>query len=62
MKISEFNKDLAESRLIEMGHYIGCLHSEEAITTSTYNYLFDMTIYLLNSIVREIDVKPEEED
>jgi len=43
----------AEYRLKETLSYLGCLQSEENITNSTYQYLYDNTLFVLNKIVQD---------
>lgn len=43
----------AEYKLKETISYLGCLHSEDSISISTYNYLHENVLYVLNNIVQD---------
>lgn len=49
----QFDLENAEYKLKETLSYLGCLHSEESITSGTYQYLYDNVLHVLNNIIQD---------
>ena len=58
----KFELENAEYKLKETLSYLVCLLSEENITNSTYNYLYENILYVLKDIVQSEFHEPYNEE